>query len=299
MLDDLSLKEIASLVPQRPEAAHKGTFGHLVVVAGSRGFTGAVKLVCNAAYRSGVGLVTAAVPETIQGQIASSLVEPMTLGLPATEADTVSCEALETITTFSAEKSALVIGPGLSTHFSTARLVRRLFSGRFLPMVVDADGLNALAIYPERLESRASTPPQAEAIFTPHPGEMSRLTGIAAAAIQQERPEIAAYYAALWRVTVVLKGHGTIIAGPDGRVRHCPTGNHGMATGGTGDVLSGLIGGLLAQGISPFEAACTGVYIHGLAGDFAAREKTARALVASDIIEALPQAWRQLERPGS
>lgn len=299
MIDVLSRAEITAFLPERAEMAHKGTFGHLVVVAGSRGFAGAVKLVCTAAYRSGVGLVTAAVPETVQPVVAGALVEAMTLGLPATEADSLAYRALEQLESFAATKSAMVIGPGLSTHPATARLVRRLYKGRVLPMVVDADGLNALAAYPERLEPRASTLSRAEAVFTPHPGEMSRLTGIAVPAIQQERSEIAAYYAALWQVTVVLKGHGTIIASPDGRARRCPTGNQGMASGGTGDVLAGLIGGLLAQGMPPFEAACAGVYVHGLAGDRAAREKTPRALIASDILEALPHAWRQVERTGS
>ncbi|OQB43613.1 MAG: ADP-dependent (S)-NAD(P)H-hydrate dehydratase [Candidatus Hydrogenedentes bacterium ADurb.Bin179] len=299
MIDVLSQDEIAGFLPERSALAHKGTFGHLVVVAGSRGFTGAVKLVCTAAYRSGAGLVTAAVPETVQPVVAGALVEAMTLGLPATEADSLAYGALEPLETFAATKSAMVIGPGLSTHPATARLDEVRIVVLNLQRALACPGLNALAAYPERLEPRASALPRAEAVFTPHPGEMSRLTGIAVPAIQEERSEIAAYYAALWQVTVVLKGHGTIIASPDGRARRCPTGNQGMASGGTGDVLAGLIGGLLAQGIPPFEAACAGVYVHGLAGDGAALEKTPRALMASDILEALPHAWRQVERPRS
>ena len=297
MCQEISLDEVVAMLPRRDDTAHKGSFGHLVVLAGSPGFTGAVKLVCKAAYRSGVGLVTAAVPETVQGIIASSLVESMTFGLPATDGGTIAFASLEAIKSFLDKKSAVLIGPGLSTHPSTARLVRRFYAECPLPVVVDADGLNALAAFPERLVPRRDvTAPPCRAVFTPHPGEMGRLTGLAVDAIQRDRVGIAAYYAAAWQVVVVLKGHGTIVAAPDGSIRRCPTGNQGMATGGTGDVLAGLIGGLLAQGVAPFDATCIGTYVHGLAGDIAAREKTARAMIAGDILEALPQAWQRLER---
>ena len=135
----------------------------------------------------------------------------------------------------------------------------------------------------------------AEAVFTPHPGEMARLTGLEAAAIQKDREHMAMRFAASWHVVVVLKGRNTVIAGPDGRAYICPTGNNGLATGGTGDVLAGVVGALLAQGASAFEAACVGAYAHGLAGDLAAAEKTARAMIARDVIEALPDAWRAIE----
>ena len=221
----------------------------------------------------------------------------MTLALESTDANTVAFESLPRLLDFLTGKSALAVGPGLSNHPSTSRLVRRLYALRPVPMLVDADGLNALAAHPERMVARDDTVPSAPAVLTPHPGEMSRLTGLETSAIQQSRAETAEHYATRWQSVVVLKGHGTIIAAPDGRLRRCPTGNQGMATGGSGDVLAGIIGGLLAQGIAPFEAACAGAYVHGLAGDIAAREKTARAMIAGDIIEALPQAWRELERP--
>lgn len=297
MLEDLSHEEIAGLIPARPEDSHKGTFGHVVSLAGSRGYTGAAKLVCNAAFRSGAGLVTAAIPRTLSDVMASSLMEPMTLGLASTDADSVAYECLDRLLEFLEGKSSLVMGPGLSKHASTSRLVRRLYALRPLPMVVDADGLNALAAYPACLAPRDPSPTQHEAVFTPHPGEMSRLTGMDTASLQQARAETASRSAAVWRVVVVLKGHGTMIASPDGRVRRCPTGNSGMAAGGTGDVLAGIVGALLAQGLAAFEAACVGAYVHGLAGDIAAGEKTERAMIAGDIIEALPRAWQQLERP--
>ena len=296
MISILTPQDIAARLPVRPEDSHKGTFGHLVTLAGSRGFTGAVKLVCNAAYRSGAGLVTAAVPETLGGILAASLVEPMTLWLPATSMDTVAYEALEKILDFVSDKSALVAGPGLSTHPETVRLVRRLFSLCPCPMVVDADGLNALAGDVTSLVPRGSGSDRSEVIFTPHPGEMSRLTGLETAAIQGDRAGITVRYASEWGSVVVLKGHCTIVAAPDGRIQECPTGNNGMATGGTGDVLTGIIGALLAQGLTGFDAACTGVFVHGLAGDIAAAETGVRALIASDIIDALPRAWRQIER---
>ena len=296
MLEELSANAITALLPVRPETAHKGTFGHVVVLAGSPGFTGAVKLTCNAACRSGAGLVTAAIPRTLTPVLAASLVEPMTFALETTDADTVAFECLDPLLTFLDGKSALVVGPGLSTHPSTAHLVRHLFIRHPVPMLVDADGLNALAAFPERLAPRGDTLRQHDTVFTPHPGEMSRLTGLDIATIQKNREETAARYAALWQVTVALKGHGTVVAAPDGRVRRCPTGNQGMATGGTGDVLAGIIGALLAQGMNAFDAACAGVYVHGLAGDIAAREKNARAMIAGDIIDALPQVWNALER---
>lgn len=296
MYEDLSPEEIASFLPPRPEDGHKGTFGNLVCLAGSRGFTGAAKLVSMAALRSGVGLVTAAVPKPLSDVVAGSFLEPMTLALESTENDTVAFECLDVLLEFLTGKSALVLGPGLSTHPSTARLVRRLYALRPLPMLIDADGLNALAAHRDCLVFRENTHPGTSAVFTPHPGEMSRLTGMETSLIQQNRSETAARYAAAWGAVVVLKGHGTIIAAPDGRTRRCPMGNQGMATGGAGDVLAGIIGALLAQGTAPFEASCAGVYVHGLAGDIAAREKTARSMIAGDIIEALPRAWRQLEK---
>jgi NAD(P)H-hydrate epimerase len=297
MPEIMSYQAIREMLPERPAAGHKGTFGHLFVLAGSRGFAGAVKLTCNAAMRSGVGLVTAGVPAPLADVLATALVEPMLLPLPATDACTLAYQALEPIYDFIANKSAVVIGPGLSQHPATTHLVRRVVAECSLPLLVDADGLNALAEKRARLADRKSSVP--DVVFTPHPGEMARLTGLTTQEVQQKRAEIAMKYAALWQVVVVLKGAGTIVAAPDGRSMQCPTGNSGMATGGSGDVLSGIIGALLAQGICAFDAACIGVYVHGLAGDIAAQNKTERALIASDIIDALPDAWREIKSAAS
>ncbi len=297
MVDLLTQEEVHEMLPKRPAAGHKGTFGHLFVLAGSRGFAGAVKLTCNAAMRSGVGLVTAGVPAPLADVLAAALVEPMLLPLPATEACTFSYQALEPIYDFIATKSAVVIGPGLSQHAETMHLVRRVVSECSLPLLVDADGLNALSEKRARLADRKTSAP--DVVFTPHPGEMARLTGLTTGEVQADRAAVAVNYAALWQVVVVLKGAGTVVAAPDGRVRQCPTGNSGMGTGGSGDVLSGIIGALLAQGIGAFDSACIGVYAHGLAGDIAARNKTERALIAGDIIDVLPDAWREIEGAAS
>ncbi len=294
MTDPLTIYDIAHMLPRRPDDGHKGVFGHLVALAGSRGFTGAAKLVCDAANRTGVGLVSLGIPAPLADIMAAALLEPMSLALPATDADSLAYEGLDLILEFIAGRSALVVGPGLSRHPSTARLARALFRLCPLPMVVDADALNAWADCRERLVRRDRNGPVA-AVFTPHPGEMARLTGLETNAIQKDREQTAMRFAALWHVVVVLKGRNTVIAAPDGRAYDCPTGNNGLATGGTGDVLAGVIGALLAQGAGAFEAACVGAYAHGLAGDLAAAEKTARAMIARDVIEALPGAWRVIE----
>lgn len=297
MVELLTHQGICALLSDRPAKGHKGTFGHLFVLAGSRGFAGAVKLTSNAAMRSGVGLVTAGVPAPLADIIAAGLMEPMLLPLPATDLCTLAYKALEPIYDFITNKSAMVVGPGLSQNPATTHLVRRLVSTCGLPLLVDADGLNALAEKRTRLDNRRTTVP--DMVFTPHPGEMARLTGLTTDKVQAERASVAEKYASLWQVVVVLKGAGTIIAAPDGRVKQCPLGNSGMATGGSGDVLSGIIGALLAQGLNAFEASCAGVYVHGLAGDIAAQKKTERALIASDIIDTLPDAWREIESAAS
>ncbi len=298
MVELLSQQEIRRLLPERPGNSHKGTFGHLFVLAGSRRFSGAVKLTCDAAMRSGVGLVTAGVPAPLIDALAGFMAEPMLLPLPATDAGTTAYEAADAIHDFIEDKSAMVVGPGLSQEPSTMRLSRRLALERRIPLLLDADGLNAFAARRTRHVLRDTTC-DVRAVFTPHPGEMARLAGLDTASVQQDRAGVASKCAALWHATVVLKGAGTIVAAPDGQVRQCPVGNAGMATGGSGDVLSGIIGALLAQGCAAFEAACIGVYAHGLAGDLAAQIKTERGLIARDIIDALPAAWQTIEETAS
>ncbi len=294
MLEDMNPVEIAALLPPRPADGHKGTFGHLFVLAGSRGFTGAARFVCEAAYRSGVGLVTLGVPRPLADIFAVSLRETMTLPLPATDAESFAHAGLAHALAFARGKSAVALGPGLSLYPETAQFARDMASECPAPMVVDADGLNALSIE-GTFEGFGGDSPAGPRVFTPHPGEMARLTGKSAADINQARAEIAVAAAAEWNVVMVLKGHGTLVAAPDGRAVRCPSGNSGLATGGSGDVLTGIIASLLAQGAEAFDAARLGVYAHGLAGDIAARRMTSRAMVAGDIIDALPEAWRELE----
>lgn len=301
MVQSFNHRDIRSLLPKRPKDGHKGTFGHLVVAAGSRGFAGAAKLACRGAYRSGVGLVTACVPVSLLPCLASSLTETMLYGLSETPEGSVSSAAASELLSFSQDKSALLLGPGLSRHPETVSYVWSLCKESSLPLIVDADGLNALSENREEMENlfqyRESHQGCAD-IFTPHPGEMSRLSGLSVSHIQKHRVTTALEYAKQWHVVLVLKGKDTLIAAPDGRIMSCPLGNDGLATGGSGDVLAGILGALLAQGMKAYDAASVAVYVHALAGDLAAREKGSRAMIASDIIEFLPVAWQAVEGDG-
>jgi len=294
MLEEMNAKDIAGLLPPRPVDGHKGTFGHLFVLAGSRGFTGAARMVCEAACRSGVGLVTLGVPKPLADIFAVSLRETMTLVLPATDAESFAHAGLAHALAFARGKSAVALGPGLSLDLDTVHFAREMASECPTPMVVDADALNALAIEGP-FEGFAKGSPAGPRVFTPHPGEMARLTGMSSTDINEARADTAAASAAAWEVVVVLKGYRTIVAAPDGRAVWCPTGGSGLAKGGSGDVLTGIISSLLAQGMDAFDAACLGVYAHGLAGDIAARRRTSRGMVAGDVIDALPGAWCELE----
>jgi len=287
--DTLEGSGMAELVPARPDDAHKGRFGHLFVLAGSPGFTGAAALACEAALRSGTGLVTLGIPEPLASVMEVKTTEAMTLALSATSTGTLAQSARSDIDAFLSRSTALAVGPGVGTGPETAHLLNELFPAVQVPQVIDADGLNCLSSDRTVL----GTLP-AETVLTPHPGEMSRLTGRSVADIQSDRIEAAKRSAEEWAVTVVLKGYRTVIAAPDGAVAVNPTGNSGMATGGSGDVLTGLIGGLLAQGLAPWDAARLGVYVHGLAGDIAASRFTLQAMIAGDILRCVPDAWRQL-----
>jgi NAD(P)H-hydrate epimerase len=287
---DIDIALARSLLPERPADVHKGTFGHLFVLAGSRGFTGAAKLVCEAAMRSGVGLVTLGVPNPLADCMAAALTETMTLPLTATFDESFSKYAVKPALAFARDKQAVALGPGLSQHPSTRAFVLAFVKRCPVPMLIDADGLNALAPCPDALRD-VSVP----RVITPHPGEMARLLETTTADIQRDRPAAAREATRRFQCVVVLKGHRTIVATPGGEMFENTTGNAGLAKGGTGDVLAGLIGGLLAQGMSPRDAAILGVYVHGLAGDYAAAAKTQRGMVAMDVVHVLPEAWRHLE----
>jgi len=217
----------------------------------------------------------------------AKLTEVMTRPLPETRARTLSAGAREAALDLARENDVVILGPGLSRHRETVKLVRDLIPAIERPLVLDADGINALAGDPAPLKARP-----APTVCTPHPGEMGRLVGATAAQVQADRLGVARRAAADMRCVMLLKGAKSIVAGPDGAARINPTGNAGMASGGTGDVLAGMIGGLLAQGAAAFDAASAAAFFHGLAGDLAAQKTTERSLIASDMIEHLPAALK-------
>ncbi|MDR7491927.1 MAG: NAD(P)H-hydrate dehydratase [Armatimonadota bacterium] len=285
---------VAAHLPARPPDAHKGTFGRVVVVAGSVGFTGAPSLCALGALRVGVGLVTLAVPEPIYPIVAAREVEAMPSPLPGNDG-AVGEGAWERVRELAAGAEVIAAGPGLSRRPAVARLVRAMVTESPLPLVLDADALNVLAEDPDALaRGRAST------VVTPHPGEMSRLLGLPTARIQEDRLAVAREAARRLRSVVVLKGARTVVAGPDGEAYLVPTGNPGMATGGMGDVLTGVIAGLMAQGMAPLAAAWAGAYLHGLAGDLVAKRLGQAGLLTREVADALPLARRAVleGRPG-
>ncbi len=274
----------------RSANSHKGTFGHLLVLAGSRGKTGAALLCARGALRSGAGLVTIATPIDLNHIYETALAEAMTLPLTTPGKDYAADTDYEELSKALENKQAMVLGPGLGQNKATGQLVSRLYREQKLPMVVDADALNLLASDPALL----SNPPGIR-ILTPHPGEMARLTGKTTKEIQANRLAIARDFAAEHNIIIVLKGANTIIAAPDGRAAINATGNPALAVGGSGDVLSGFIGSLLAQGQPPWEAASLGIYAHGLAADrLTADNNTQVGLLASELADKLPAILSEL-----
>jgi NAD(P)H-hydrate epimerase len=262
----------------------------VLVLAGSVGKTGAAALCGAAAQRAGAGLVTVGTPASVHDILEVKLTEVMTEPLPETEARTLALQGLDRIMRLAEGKAAVAIGPGVGTHPSTQELVRRLAASLAVPIVLDADGITAFAGQPDLLAQAAG-----RLILTPHPGELSRLLGRDRDEIMRERVTLAPATASRLRATLVLKMARTLVAESDGSVAIVPTGNPGLASGGTGDVLTGLIAGLAAQGRSPGLAARAGAFIHGLAGDLAARDAGAEVMIASDVLAALPRAIRQVK----
>jgi NAD(P)H-hydrate epimerase len=289
----LEAADAAAAFPARPAHAHKGTFGHVLVIAGSVGKTGAAALASQAALRIGAGLVTLAVPASLNGILEAKLTEVMTEPVPETEAQSIGLAARERLFALAQGKSAVVLGPGLGTHPETIALVRELLPALQAPLVLDADGLNALAGSADLLKGLA-----APAVLTPHPGEMARLTGRPRDEVVRDRIRLVRDAARQWGVTLVLKMARTLIGSGDGPVAIVPTGNPGMATAGTGDVLAGAIAGLMARGVSARLAAATGAYVHGLAGDLAAGRLGEEAMLAGDLLEFLPEAIRRVKVSG-
>jgi ADP-dependent NAD(P)H-hydrate dehydratase / NAD(P)H-hydrate epimerase len=283
--------EVAGLLAPRRADSHKGTYGHLLVVAGATGKAGAAILTAVAAVRAGAGLVTAAVPAPIVQTVDGGSLESMTLALPADEdgAGTITSGAADAVLEAARGKDAVALGPGLGGGDAVAAEIRRAVLACPLPLVLDADGINAFAGRAGELAGR-----EAPTILTPHPGELARLLGVETGEVTSDRLAAVRRAARESGGVVALKGHLTLVAAPDGTAWVNPTGNPGLATGGTGDVLTGVVGALLARGYEPAEAACLGVYLHGLAGDLAAEEKGRTSLRASDVAEHLPTAFRRL-----
>jgi len=272
----------------RPPGAHKGSFGHVLVVAGSVGRSGAAVLAATAALRAGAGLVTVATPADALPLVAALRAEIMTEPLPITAAGDLAPEALARALALCESRDAVVLGPGLGTHPATCDLIRELVARCPQSLVIDADGLSALA----PIELLARTAPT---VLLPHPGEAARLLGLPTSAVQARRLEAVQALAARSGAVAVLKGSRTLVCEPAGRAAVNPTGNPGMATAGTGDVLAGMVGALLARGTPAWDAAAAAVYLHGVAGDVAARRLGQEALLAGDLLDAIPEALRGLE----
>jgi len=277
---------VAGALPQRPPDVHKGHFGKALIVGGSVGMSGAVVLAVRAAMRSGLGLSYAAVPASLANLVDAGSIETVVRPLPEVrQRRCLATRSLGEILKLCESVEAVAIGPGLGTHHETQELVRRLIARRTKPTVLDADGLNACAADPSFFSSDNRVP----LILTPHVGEMARLLGMDASEVAADREAIARRAAAQFACIVVMKGAPTFVSEPSGHVWLNPTGNCGMATGGSGDVLTGLIVSFLAQGAEPLTAALLGVFVHGAAGDLAAADLGGRSLVATDIIDALPE----------
>jgi len=276
---------------ERAPTAHKGTCGKLFILAGSRGYTGAACLASESAIRSGVGLCFLGIPSSLNPICEMKLTEVITHPLPEVKKrECLALRGLGEVRKEFAGMNASVIGPGLGTHHETKDLVRRLLKTTKLPVLLDADGLNAFEGHADDLAAV-----DAELILTPHPGELSRLLSVDTNDIANDRMNFAANSAKIFGCVVLLKGAPTFIADPSGQLYLNPTGNPGMATGGSGDVLSGIAGSLLAQGLAAIDAACLAAYIHGYAADLAADEIGTTSLIPTDIIAYLPEAFLSLE----
>ena len=293
LLELLTPEWVGRRLPARPLDSHKGSFGHALVVAGSRNYVGAAFLASQAAVRAGTGLVTLAAPRSVYSIAASKLTEVVHLPLPEDAEGWVHQDGAELILNNLDRYTTLLVGCGLGWSEGTGDFVGRLLLDHqhSPPMVIDADGLNNLSGLPDWWQ-RLGGP----AVVTPHPGEMATLTGASAAAVQQDRTSSARRWSSRWGVVVALKGAHTVIAEPGGMVRISPFANPGLASGGTGDVLSGIIAGLMAQGLPPGDAACCGVYLHGRTAETVRKKLGDTGTIASDLINVLPETIKGLRQ---
>ncbi|HDH04823.1 MAG TPA: NAD(P)H-hydrate dehydratase [Nitrospirae bacterium] len=294
-------EDALSLLPGRPGYSHKGSYGHALLIAGSKGKTGAALMAAKACLRTGAGLVTIGIPETLVNTFQSRVTEEMILPLPDKGNGTLSGKAADAVLGFIEKRAnVLAIGPGISVDDEISCLVSLLITETGVPVVIDADGINAIAGRTGVLK-KSRTP----VILTPHPGEMARLlrqntehraqnTDLIRTGVEQDRINTATSFAKKTRTYLVLKGAPTVTATPDGKAFINSTGNPGMATAGTGDVLTGMISAFLAQNLNPQSAAILGVYMHGLIGDIAAEKKGEHSLIASDIINSIPRVFRSI-----
>lgn len=278
----VSFQKLAKRAPR----SHKGDYGRLLILAGSEGFTGAAHLAGLGAMRSGAGLVTLGVPRSVYGILARREAEVMVKPFLSTPQGTFAPAAVRPILNFAKRQDVIAAGPGLSVTAGVRKLVLALIRSWEGPLVLDADALNVLEGSAERLKRR-----KMPAVLTPHAGEFVRLFGGPLPGGDAERKKRTLLAARQSGCVILLKGHRTVIASPRGEFFVNPTGNPGMATGGSGDVLTGILAALLGQGMAPFDAACAGAYVHGLAGDMAARVKGQISLIAGDIADALPEAF--------
>ena len=286
----LTDKLLSSWIEPRHPMTHKGQAGHVCVLAGSLGKTGAAALVCLGAARAGAGLVTLFIPESLNPILEVKLTEAMTFPIAETAEKTPSSAAFHQMLHFLKGKQALAMGPGISTNEDTATLVKELLAKARCPVVLDADAITAVSEDPAILRKA-----QVPLVLTPHPGEMARICHCAVSDVQGDRLESASRFSREYGVVLVLKGHRTIIAAPDGKLAINSTGNPAMASGGMGDTLTGIIAGLLAQGFDPFRAACLGVYVHGAACDRIFGGVSTRGLLATDMLDQVPAVLGFLE----
>ncbi|MDR5683638.1 MAG: NAD(P)H-hydrate dehydratase [Armatimonadota bacterium] len=280
--------QVRRFLPPRAPETHKGTYGRVLLVAGSARFAGAPKLTALGALRAGAGLVRLAVPDSIFGAVAADVLEAMPAGLPAADG-ALDAAALDPILELAQDADVVAIGPGLSAAKGVEDVVRGLVGSCDRPMILDADALNVL-----RGQHTLLRGARAPVVITPHPGELGRLLGVATSEIQRGRIESARSTARLTGAVTLLKGARTLVADPEGRLVVIPTGNPGMASGGMGDVLTGAVAALVGQGLGPFDAAWVGAYLHGAAGDLLAAEIGDRGLLAHEVAERLPVAMRRV-----
>jgi len=279
--------QVKAMIPRRRSDSNKGDYGKVLLVSGSTGMTGSGCLAAAAALRTGAGLVYMGVPKKLAQVYGASIHEPVIIPLEDEDTGSITVSCVPMLLKAMKGKSIIAVGPGLSASEDVVKAVRELIANAEVPLVLDADALNAISRDLSMLKRL-----KVEAVITPHPGEMARLAGISVSDVQSNRLEVAREFSSKWNVITVLKGSRTVVAKPDGTLFINATGNSGMATGGAGDVLTGVIASLAAQGAKPADAAVAGVYLHGLAGDLAAQVRGEYGLIAGDIVEKLPDAVR-------